>query len=361
MKKLALVCLMALSTLGAVFAQSDLQVLAIVKLNKSESITVKQVKARTTPYEKQIGRALTVDERKEVLTTLIQEKLMMQAAQKDGINIPDSAVDQYFAQGMSQQLGVNVSEKELNDIIKQTQGMTLDELLQRQVGMNSTAYKAYLKEQLMIQQFVVKSKQAEIQAVAPTDDEIRAFYEANKASFVWNDMLKVFLVMVAKENNADSAKLKANDLRNQMVDKKTSNDQLVVQSKAENSGFQAGEILLAKTEPFAQRLGYSFDELRTLFNQKEGFVSDIKETPNDFRFLSVGKKYDAKLLAIGDVVQPDTTVTVYDYIRGNLGQQKQMQYVQNAARALAESLNTSENVDMKKSGEALNKLLSWEN
>ena len=36
MKKLALVCFMIFAALGGAFAQSDLQPLAIVKLNKSE-------------------------------------------------------------------------------------------------------------------------------------------------------------------------------------------------------------------------------------------------------------------------------------------------------------------------------------
>ena len=143
---------MIFAAFGAALAESDLQPLAIVKLNKSETVTVKQVKARVLPYEKQLGRKLTVAERKEVLDTIIKEKLMIQAAQKDGISIPDSAVDQYFIQGMSQQLGVNVSEKELDDIVKQTQGVTLDELLQKQVGMNKTEYKQTLKNQLMLQQ-----------------------------------------------------------------------------------------------------------------------------------------------------------------------------------------------------------------
>lgn len=363
MKKILLVCFMIFSALGTSFAQSDLQPLAIVKLNKnkSETVTVKQVKSRVVPYEKQLGRSLTVEERKQVLNTIIEEKLMLQAAVKEGISIPDSAVDQYFVQGMSQQLGVNVSEKELDDIVKKTQGMTLDELLQKQVGMNKVDYKATLKNQLMLQQYVVKSKQAEIQAVAPTDEEIRAFYDSNKASFVWNDMMKVFLVIVSKGDNADAARQKANDFRNQLSDKKSTNDQLVAKSKEENSGFQAGDILLQKTEAIAARLGYSFADLRDLFGQKEGFITDIKETPQDFRFFKVGKKYEAKMLGIGDVVQPDTTITVYDYIRGNLAQQKQLQYVQVAAQELAKSLNTPENVEMKKKDAALDKLLSWEN
>ena len=116
MKKIFAVLSVLMFATFAVFAQADLQPLAVVKLNKNESITLKQLKTRCEAYEKQIGRALTVDERKQVLDTLIEETLIVQAAQKAGISIPDSSVYQYFAQSMSQSLGVSVTEKELEDI-----------------------------------------------------------------------------------------------------------------------------------------------------------------------------------------------------------------------------------------------------
>ena len=65
------------------------------------------------------------------------------------------------------------------------------------------------------------------------------------------------------------------------------------------------------------------------------------------------------MLGISDLVQPETTVTVYDYIRSSLTQQKQQLYLSNAANELAKELHTSENVDMKKTGAALDKLLDW--
>ena len=132
MKRIAL-AILALFMSCALFAQNDLQVLAVVKLNKNESITLKQLKVRCTTYEKQINRALTVEERKQVLDTLIEETLIVQAAAKAGISVPDSSVDQYFAQSMSQSLGVNVSEKDLEDILKKQQGKTLDEVLLEQL------------------------------------------------------------------------------------------------------------------------------------------------------------------------------------------------------------------------------------
>ncbi len=359
MKKIALALMIFCLTAASVFAQSDLQVLAVVKLNKNESITVKQLKARCDVYQKQVNRALTVDEKKKVLNTLIEEKLVLQAAQKAGLNIPDSYVDQYFAQGMSQSIGAQVTEKELAEMVKKTQGITLDELLIKQVGMNVAEYKNYLRNQLMMQQYVVQQNQASLQKVAPTDEEIRMAYESNKAQFVWNDMVKVLLVIVPKADNSDAAKLKLNDLLNKYKDKKMTAEQISIQSGSEGSGYQAGEILVPKNEASANGIGMTLQNLLYIFSQNEGYCSDIQETEKDFRFISILKKYDAKMLAISDIVQPESTVTVYDYIRSSITQQKQMAFVQQAAQDLSKSLNTSDNVEMKKTGAALDKLLAW--
>lgn len=361
MKKIFAVLSIFIFASVAAFAQADLTPLAVVKLNKNESITVKQLKTRCETYEKQIGRSLTVDERKQVLNTLIEETLIVQAAAKTGITIPDSSVDQYFAQSMSQSLGVNVTEKELEELLKKQQGKSLDEVLLEQTGMNKADYKKHLKNVLIMQQYVVQKNQAEIQQVAATDDEIRLAYESNKSSFVWNDMVKMLLVIVPKGSNPDAAKQKAVDFLSKYKAKSLTAEQIVVQSQAENSGFQAGLGLFPKTEAAASGIGMSLQNLVYVFTQGEGYISDVEETSSDFRFLSVIKKYDAKMLGIGDLVQPETTVTVYDYIRSNLTQQKQQAYLNNAATNVAKELHTAENVDMKKSGAALDKLLDWGN
>ena len=359
MKKIILALFVLLASTAAVFAQSDLQVLAVVKYNKSESITVKQLKARCDTYEKQMGKKLTVDERKQVLDALIEEKLVLQAAAKTGINISDSNVDQYFLQTMSQQVGAMVTEKELNEMIQKAQGITLDQLLQSQTGMNTSEYKAFLKNQLIAQQYVISQKQAEIQKVAATDEQIRQFYESNKTSFVWNDMMKMFMVVYPKGANPEDTKVKVNELRNKLADKKMTAEQIEAQAQA--GGYQAGHILLQKTEAYAYQLGMTYNNLMWLFEQKDDVVLDIQETEQDFRIVKVVKKYGAKMLSISDIVQPDSTITVYDYIRGNLTQQLQMQALTAAATEVSRSLHTNENVDLKKSGDALTKLLDWGN
>ena len=361
MKKLLLSMILLLSTGFAVFAQSDLQVLAIVKYNKSEPITVKQLKTRVGLYERQVGRSLSIEEKKDVLKLLIEEKLIIQAAQKEKITVSDSDVDKTFAQTLSQQLGANVSEKELSDYIKKTQGITLEELFLQQNGISVADYKVNLKNQLLMQQYVLKAKQSELEKITATNDEIRTFYSSNNSSFVRSDMMKLFMVIVPKASSPDAAKIKLNDYLNKYKEKKLTSDAIITQSEAENSGFQAGTFLLPKTEAAAKAYDMNLQSVLFLFSQDEGYISDIEETSVDYRFISVVKKYPAKLLDIMDEMQPESGVIVYNYIAAYLTQQKQLSYLSTAANEISASLNTSANVEYKKKDEALDKLLEWEN
>lgn len=359
MKRFAIIFL-ALFMSAAVFAQSDLQVLAVVKLNKNESITVKQIRTRVEMYEKQRGAALSVDDRKKVLDALIQEKLVLQAAQKAGITLTDSAVENMFLQQVSQQLlGRTVTQSELEQVVKQQTNLSLDDFMKQQIGMSVAEYKTYLKNQTIVQQYIVSQRENELKSVAATDEEIRSFYELNKSSFVWTDMMKLYLVVVPKADNAETARAKANDLYTKLKEKKLSTNQLTVESKKENSGFQSGEMLINKNQLSAQQLGISYTDLLTLFGNDKDYVSNVSEFDSHFQFYTIIKKYDAKMLGLSDVVQPDSTTTVYDYIRSSLGQQKVMQYFTVAAQEIAEGLDKEENVERKKKDEALTKLLSW--
>ena len=359
MKRFA-IALFALFMSAAVFAQSDLQVLAVVKLNKNESITVKKLKTRVEMYEKQRGTALSVDDRKKVLDALIQEKLVLQAAQKAGVTLTDSAVEQMFLQQVSSQLlGRTVTQSELEEVVKQETNLSLDDFMKQQIGMSVEEYKTYLKNQTIVQQYIMRQRENELKAVAATDEEIRSFYELNKSSFVWTDMMKLFLVVVPKSNDGEAARVKADDLYKKLKEKKLSSNQITVESKKENSGFQSGEILINKNQTSAQQLGISYTDLISLFSNEKDYISNVSEFDTHFQFYMIIKKYDAKLLGLSDVVQPDSTKTVYDYIRSSLGQQKVMQYFTIAAQEIAEGLDKEENVERKKTGDALTKLLTW--
>ncbi|UKI55288.1 MAG: hypothetical protein L6V90_11820 [Treponema succinifaciens] len=225
--------------------------------------------------------------------------------------------------------------------------------------MSKSEYKAYLKNQLIIQQYVFSKKQSEIQAVAATDEEIRNAYEMNKSTFVWNDMMKLFLVMVPKGSNDMAARALATDLRNKYKGDSKKLEE-IKNSNENGTNYRAGDITVAKTAQQAQQLGWSIDKLNELFGKSAGYLSEVTETASDFQFYAVLKRYDAKMLSISDVVQPETTVTVYDYLKRNITSQKQSQYFTEAAQEISKSLDIPSNVDRKKTGDALKKLLNWQ-
>ena len=363
MKRFALGIAFVFGMAVSAFAQNDLQPLAVVKLSKPETITVKTLKARVNfvlkQYEPYGMTELSLEQKKEVLENLITEKLINQAAAKDGLSISDSQVNEQFLKTFSQQLGQNVTEAQLNDLIKQRTGKSLDEYLKENSGMNTAEYKAYLKNQIIAQQYVIKQKRDAIAGVQATDEEIRKAYEMNKATFVWNDMVRLFLVMVPKDSDAANAKKTAMDLRASYEKNPATAANDMKNSDKNGTAYRAGDIIVQKTSQQAQQLGWNYDKILELFGKETGYLSELTETDRDFQFYAVLKKYDARMLGISDVVQPESNVTVYEYIKENLTSQKQNQYFSQAAKDVGKELDTAANVERKKTGEALDKLLDW--
>ena len=359
MKKTLLAATLAISMAFGAFALSDdLQPLAVVKLNKTETITLKQLKNRVETYQKQNNlQSFTVDQKKEILDAMIDEKLVVQAASKAGMNITDTQVNQYFLQNISQQVGRSVTEAEFSEIVKKETNLSLDDFMKQQVGMGVSDYKAYLKNQLWAQQYVIQQKQGELTKVAPSDEDIRKFYDLNKASFVQNDMVKLFLVVVPKAGNAEGAKIKAEAMLKAVKDKSLSFDKIKADS---GKDYQGGDLFIGKTAQHAQQLGISYNDLLELFTRDINYISSLNETETDFQFYVVRQKYAAKMLSISDLVQPETTITVYDYIKQNLTNQMQSQALVAAVQDITKGLRTPSNFEYKQKDEKLKKLLDWE-
>lgn len=339
-------------------AQTNLQPLATVKLNKAETITLKQLKDRCEVYKKQTGMtSFTIDQKKEILDSLINEKLILQAAAKAGMVITDTQAYELYIQTLSSQVGQTVTESDFAQLVKQQYNMSLDDFFKAQLGMSGEEYKVFLKNQYIAQQYVMKVKESGFLAVAATDDEIRAYYEMNKQSFYQNDILKAFFVIVSKGNDAAAAKKLAESLYNDVNAKKVTFDELKVKMTEPNSGFQAGDMFIGKTSQAASQLGISYQDLMKIFTRSIGNVSEIKETSTDFQFNVIRAQYPAKLLELSDVVQPESTTTVYEYIRSYVSQQKMSEYFNTATQELCNELRTSNNYQMMKTGSALDSLL----
>jgi hypothetical protein len=344
---------------AATFAQADLQPVATVKIAKpSEQITVKNIKDRVSAYEKQLGTVLPVDKRREVLDALIDEKLVVQAAQKAGLSITDAQVNQYFINNISRQLGQQVTEQQFAVFIKQNTGLSLDEYIKEQVGMNVAEYKLFLKSQLLAEQYVVRENQDAINKITPTDKEIRDYYALNQSSFVRNETLRLFLVIVKKGTDITASRKRITDVLGEV---KAKQDLSVISKRFVNDpDMKAGDIYVARTAQAARELNVSLEALGQLFAQNIGYVSEITETPTDFQFYVMRERLDAKMLSLSDEFQPESATTIYEVIRSTLAQEKQSAFLTTAIKDLTVKLRvTPQNYEMLRTGDALNKLLAW--
>lgn len=361
MKRVLALVAAACVTAACVFAQSDLQALAVVKLGRSETITVKQLKTRVNFVQKSYdsyGVTLTPEQRAEILEAMIDEKLIVQAAAREGLSVSDDKVNQAFLNTFAQQIGRLVTEAELETIIQQSANMSLNEYLIANTGMGIADYKAYLKNQLIVQQYVYMKKQAEIASIAATDEEIRAAYEMNQTAFVRSDMVRLFLVVVPKGNDAAKARDTAAQLRNAYLAGTTQPNAILADAR-NGTEYNAVSLFVAKTTQQATQLGWTYDKILELFGKPVNYTSDVNETSTDYQFYVVMNKYDRKLLELSDLVQPETTITVYDYIKSNISNQKQSQYFSQCVTMVADELDTPEYVDRKKTGDELKALLNW--
>ena len=363
MKRLGFCAVLFIMVAGMLAAQTDLQPIANVKLSKTEPITLKQLKARVEAYQKELGRVMTVDEKKKVLDTLINERLVVQAAEKDGYKVADSEVNQNFNQMISQQIGKAVTEIEFAQMIKAQTGMTIDDFMRQQNGMTLAEYKSFLKSQILAQRYVMTKKQADLQNLPPpTDTDIRSYYDVYKQNFVQPDMVKLFLVAAPKGDTpatAAAAKNMVTDMQKQLKAKPSAANDIKVRAQAPSSGFQAGDLYINKNANASQQLGISMDALLKIFSMDINAVSDITETATDFQSFIVLEKYPAKILALSDVVKPGTSVTVYEYIKNNMIAQIQNKAISTALQQIIEDLRKGDNFQILKSGADLDKALTW--
>jgi len=81
--------------------------------------------------------SLPPQERAQTYETIINQKLILQAAKKAGVTVSASELDEAFLANISQQLNLPrvYSEKELNDLVMANKKMSFAEFVKDQTGM----------------------------------------------------------------------------------------------------------------------------------------------------------------------------------------------------------------------------------
>ena len=292
------------------FGQIDLQPVAIVRLSKTEQITVKQfkeyiswltiTKAMSTNNPNAV---LTDSERRQALEELGHQFLACQAAEQEKITVTDKEINQYFDQSI----------KNFSDGLAQIMGRTpsaaeIDAELQKRTGMTRASYKELMRRTLLTENYLKEKKRGLFEAVKqPTEAEILAIYNEVKGKSIFEngfsrpDTAKVRILYVPFRNAGEksAAQNKANDLAKQIGNDPGRFDEAARDFVKPNSGYVSGDAFVYKDERIRQAMGASFVD--TVFSLKQGDVSKVVERPDGFCIIKVMETYRAKTLALDDV------------------------------------------------------------
>jgi peptidyl-prolyl cis-trans isomerase SurA len=277
------------------------------------------------------GRPLTATERRQVLDVMINERLAIQAAERDRVTVSEAEINaqlQEVRTSMSQAIGRQPTEQEFEIAIR------------NETGTDLATFRAELRKQMLIQKYLMEKKRNVFEALAaPTEQEITNTYNLTKAQFIRPDTVRVSMILVPAANAAEKVQAKelADRLAREIGSDAAKFDETVIKSQAPNSGYQGGDAgYLPRNIQAQQMLGADF--VNTAFSLRQGEVSRPIEGPRGYQIIKVTETYTQKNLELTDLVQLGSRVTVRDYLMNTMMQEKQQAAVDTASQELITEL-----------------------
>jgi parvulin-like peptidyl-prolyl isomerase len=316
------------------FSQSNLQSAATVNLTKTEAITVGQLRTEVQRMEKAAGKALSKAERLQVLDVIINERLVIQAAERDRIMVTENEVNQQMEQlrnVLAQQLGRKPTETEFSQAVM------------NESGLDVPTFKEQLRRQLIVQKYLMAKKGDLINSVKmPTEEEIVSEYAILKGELTRPETIRCSMIQVSYGSDAASrakAKALADSLVKEINNDPSKFDEVAQRSVAPNSGYQAGDAgYLPRNQEARNLVGQTF--MDTAFSLKQGQVSKLIEGQQGYQIIKVTENYAGKQLELTDVLQLGTRITVRDYIGQGLLNQRQQAVLKQASEEIVKDLRS---------------------
>ncbi|MCL2806375.1 MAG: SurA N-terminal domain-containing protein [Treponema sp.] len=331
MKRIIFVFLVILIAVP-VFSQAGLQPAATVNLIRTEAVTVGQLRTEVERMEKAGGRTLTHTERLQVLDVIVNERLVLQAAERDRVAITENEVNQQIQQlrgVLTQQLGRPPTDDEFAQAVMNESGLTV------------TVFRDQLRRQMIVEKYLRTKKANLFESIKePTTDEILAEYNLQKSNFVRPETALIAMIQVPYGPDSAS-RTRARELANRLLQEINAQgfDQVAARSVRPDSGYQAGNLGYIPRNPEARNvLGQDF--INSAFALRVGQVSRIIEGTQGFQIINIKEYYPQTNLELDDIIQPGTQVTVRAYIHNAMLNQKLQAARAQASQELVAELRT---------------------
>jgi parvulin-like peptidyl-prolyl isomerase len=203
MNKKILLTILMLGQIGSYAFAAQKVVEKVVARVNDKVILLSDFNNRAKPIMDEYEKVLTgpdkekkIKELKEkILEQMIDEKLLLQKAQKDGIRITDAEVDQ----GMDEIRGRFANEVEFQNEIT-SQGLTGEE------------FRGNVRDQLTVIKFINQNVQTRM--APPTEDELKKYYKEHEEEMVSPEQVRVrhILITTSEERTQEAAKKKINEV-----------------------------------------------------------------------------------------------------------------------------------------------------
>ena len=331
MKKLCSI-LILLCLVGMKLSAQDMAV-ATVRYKRTEAVSGRKLEEMIELLKTQQGRDLTLEEKKTVLDTLIDQMLIHQAAEADrNVTVTDTEVEKVGMRLISQELtsvgalppGAVLTDKAQYRQIIESQGTTLQE------------FESNVRKQLLAEKYVAFKGRDELQDIEPpTDAEISHEYQKRVQEFVVSDSVWFnhifFDTRSSNPSEAAAKKTKAEEVHRRLINTPATFVDLVVSESEDDISKARGGLIgpLMKGDPVGEQL-YGSKFIDTVFSMRVDEISRVLRSKVGYHIVQITEKKAAQLL-------PKDSPEVKPYLRELISLQKyQVKFDKIAMRLVAE-------------------------
>lgn len=327
---------------AGLYSQAIDKTVATVRLHKTEGITLRQLQKRYELYERQIevltrlGISTPKKSPEQILEDLIAEKLILQAAEKEYVELTQQEIDRF----------VQTSKRELQAQLQRVPtDQEFQEIVERETGLSYQEWLQQKENEMLFQKYVSQTRQDLLQkpVAEPTAEEIQAVYQANKTSFVTPDMVRLKQIFIdtrslGSKEELESARQKAEEVSRSLKNGENFEEMVFEFSEDPESRARAGDWGVLDRENKNARILLGQEFFETLFSLSEGSTSGVLRSNVGYHIVKVIEKIEARFLKLDDRVPPDYNRSIREQIRLRLLQDKQAKYSQQVLRDLIEEL-----------------------
>ncbi|NMA22903.1 MAG: peptidylprolyl isomerase [Spirochaetales bacterium] len=317
---------------------------ATVRLTKTVPISTAELEEEVRMYQESAraaGADPTTIDPLQILNLLINNELFRQGAARDGVRITTQMVDSAYASqkaNIEASYGTRLTDEQFNQVIESNFGSVSE-------------YRKMIEEQLLVDSYVRQKKGAELsKAVSVPDSEVTNFYRKNRTQFVSPETVKlshIYIPFSDNESTDRANKAKLTTAARQIKNGTLSFEKAVVEySEDAQSKGKAGDIgwlTMDNTEALA---GLGDDFFDVAFSTDVGSTSDVVTSLTGYHILKVLAYSETKILGLDDVISPNTSMTIRQYIVEELSQVKQQEAYVNAINDLVAELRRSATVNI---------------